>query len=537
MRGLRAVLSALCLAVVLHGRAQGVGISYTLTPIPGSDPHTAVTVELSDVAALSPIRLQMPAWSPGDYQVQNHGKYVRAMRAAAASGMTLSVAHPDQNTWEIDARGRDKVTVSYELPNVPPGTFSENAVVTQNWAFYQGSATFVYLADHKAEPATVRVRLPRGWSSALSPMASPSEPPKPGEAAFTAPDYDTLADSPLLVGEHAEAEFTAGGATHVVALFGWTDNEKAPAYAEAIRPVAEELIRLMGGAPFKRYVFFLHLGGRGGGLEHSASCRIAWSNYRGGMAGLQQFVAHEYCHLWSVKRIRPAVLGPFDYMRPPQTHLLWFFEGVTDYVAILSLRRAGLLDDAKYLRELEGNVSELLRMPARTKVTADEASWRVWETPGSSGYGGMSYYTKGHLIGLCLDLKLRALTNGGWNMDRVMRELFRRYGPPKPGCPEDGIRDLLIEAAGAEMGPFYSRLCRSTEELPFAECLQSVGLKFDDGAGMFPSIEVDPNAPADAVRLRTEWLTGKAAQAEGRQASARRWDWGRAWGMAVRPVV
>ena len=514
MRRIRTLLTTLCLVALARGAAVGVGIAYTIEPAPGgATPHTHITVEITDVSRLPSIRLQMPAWSPGDYQIQNHAQYVESLRASGASGGPLPVTRVDPNTWEVRLAGQNRLTVAYDLPNVPPGNFTENVQVTPDYAFYQGSATFLYLVDHKDDPATVRVRLPGDWTTAISPLETSQSAPAAHEVRFAAPNYDTLADSPILAGHCATDEFRAGGATHVVALFGWMGGEKPQAYSAAIRPVAEEEIRLMGGAPYRRYVFFVQFGGRSGALEHAASCRIGWNARRGSVGAFQRFVAHEFFHAWNVKRIRPAAFGPFDYIHPPKTHLLWFFEGVTDYVAILSLRRAGIIDDRDYLAHLSELIEELQQTPARKRIAVEEASYRVWDARGSSGYGGLSYYLKGHMIGLCLDLKLRALTAGAASMDRLMRDLLRRYGPPRQGCPENGIRDALVQAGGEEMGRLYDRMCRSTEELPFAECLAGVGLRLANPDADDWRIEPDPAAQPAAVRLREQWLTGANAAA------------------------
>jgi predicted metalloprotease with PDZ domain len=206
------------------------------------------------------------------------------------------------------------------------------------------------------------------------------------------------------------------------------------------------------------------------------------------------------------------VLGPFDYVDPPRTRNLWFSEGVTSYYGDLSVRRAGLATDADYLSGLAAKIRWLQATPGRKRVTADESSLRVWEANNSNGYGGLSYYLKGELIGLCLDLKLRGLTNNRSSLDGVMRDMMARFGLPKPGFPEDGIRDAVIRAGGAEMGPFYDLLCRSTEELPFAECLSYAGLLLETtGRNQFV-ISPAPDALPQAVAVRRSWLTGLKAQ-------------------------
>src|SRR5262249_52976895 len=160
----------------------------------------------------------------------------------------------------------------------------------------------------------------------------------------------------------------------------------------------------------------------------------------------------------------------------PKTKNLWFCEGVTSYYEDLVCLRAGLMTERQYLASLGRSIASLQSNRARLKVTADEASMRVAEGGGSEGFGGLSYYLKGALIGLCMDLKIRHLTRDQRSLDDVMRDLMERYGLPKPGYPEDGLQDAMIRAGGPDMGTFYNLLARSVEEIPFAECLSYVGL-------------------------------------------------------------
>ena len=198
------------------------------------------------------------------------------------------------------------------------------------------------------------------------------------------------------------------------------------------------------------------------------------------------------------------MLGPFDYIDPPKTRNLWFCEGVTSYCGDLSCLRAGLITEEQYLRSIAGTISFLQSNPARKRVTAEQSSYRVWEANNSEGYGGLSYYLKGELMGLCLDLKIRGLTNNHSSLDTVMRDMMARYGLPKPGFPEDGIREACIRAAGPEMGPFYDLLARSTEELPFAECLRFAGILLTP-----QGMQRDKNAGAEAVKIGDSWLSGR----------------------------
>ena len=250
----------------------------------------------------------------------------------------------------------------------------------------------------------------------------------------------------------------------------------------------------MGSLPYSQYVFFFDVGGRGGGLEHLNGTRMAIGGQ--GAKAIANFAAHEYFHLWNVKRIRPKVLGPFDYVNPPKTRNLWFSEGVTDYYASVCVRRSDLISEEGFYNRWGNAIQSYLRAPNYRKTSADESSLRVWEAGNSSGYG-ISYYFKGLMIGLCLDLKIRYTTQNKKSLDDVMRELMRRTNPPKPGFGEDEIREVVNLVAGQDLTDFYNLLARSTDEMPFAECMGYAGL---DAHGK--PLE---NTSPEQVALRKEW--------------------------------
>jgi len=496
---LAAGLLLLAGAMPALGQPAPVRQEYRVAPLPprgGESGRVRVSLRITGLEGRQSVRLQMPAWSPGDYRVANHGRNVRDA-AATAGARTLVVARPDDHTWEVQTGGAEAVEFAYTLPSTRPGLFSENVRVEERWAFLNGPATFVYVEGRKGEPCLLRVDLPAGWARAVSPL-DPLPPVPGGGPRFQAPDYDTLADSPLVLGDVETREFSEAGRPHVVAFFRDHRGMEYDGFAPILRRIVAEQLRLMGGPPYSRYVFFVDVGGPGGGLEHINSCRIGSGRSPAGIAGL---ASHEFFHLWNVKRIRPEVLGPFDYVQPPRTRNLWFAEGVTSYYGNLSVLRAGLCTVEEYLAGLAATITGYRSNPARRRVTPDESSLRVWEAGNSSGYGGLSYYQAGELIGLCLDLRLRHATQGRSSLDSVMRDLLARHAPPRPGYPEDGIREAVIRAGGAEMGPFYDRLCRTTRELPLAECLAHAGLFLAQGR-----IAPLPDAPPQAAALREAWL-------------------------------
>lgn len=476
---------------------------YELAPEVSATPRRLrVTMTFAAPPGAHKVALQMPVWSPGDYHLQNHARYVQNVRAwegDPADARPLVVAHPDPNTWEVQTAGATRVTLMYTLPETPPGIFSENIQLRAKQAFVNGPAAYLYLVGQKDRPATLTLRLPKGWQAETS--LEPATTPGDDLLAFTAPDYDTLADAPVVMAAPAALEtreFVYKKAPVRVVLFGDVGSIRdLDNSLPLLRKIVEAEARLMQGFPCPRYRFLFEARGRGGGLEHLNSSRIALGP---GMSrrDMALMAAHEFFHLWNVKRIRPRVLGPFDYIHPPRTRNLWFAEGVTQYYAVLSCLRAGLFSEEEFQGYWRNAIRAYQSNPARLRVTADEASLKVWEGGTSNGYGGLDYYEKGQLIGLCLDLQIRHLTGGARSLDDVMRFLMQQYGLPKPGYGEDDLRAAIVRVSGHDLSDFYDLLARSTAEMPFAECLARVGLDTD--------LRPIRNATLAQTALRTRWL-------------------------------
>jgi len=477
-------------------------IAYTLEPHPPSGNAEAVTRVGMTVTGHGgrAFTVEMPAWSPGDYWIQNHGRYVRSLQAAG--GAVQAAGEDVIGAWRIEPQSEEPVVIRYELPDTPPGHFSENVDVRSRHAFYNGPATFAYVAGRKAEPVSLKVTVPEGWDGPLTPMEQTRD------GGFRAPDYDTLADSPILVGDRVMRTFSLDARRHDVAFFGTHRGTDYDDYAAQLRRIAEAARAYMGSLPYEHYVLFLDMNGRGGGLEHANSARIALPS--GVPAPFAAgFIAHEFFHLWNVKRIRPEVLGPFDYRKPALTRNLWFCEGATEYVAGILTLRAGIRDEEGYFESLGSGIAAWTRSSANRTVTADAASLHIWDEGRSNGYDGVSVYSSGEMIGLCLDLRLLELTDARSGLREVMRDLMERYAPPKPGYGEDGIREAVIRAGGPSIGPFYDRLCRSTAELPIAECLGYAGVRLSRAALRTPVLVADPQATERQRRLRSIWLYGR----------------------------
>lgn len=475
---------------------------YTLRPVP-EDSHLDVTLDFTPPSEADSVSLQIPVWSPGDYHRQDFAHYVQNLKAYGdGEAQELKVEHSDANTWKIPSAGVKHIKIVYALPRMPAGYFSENVAIGARQGFVNGPAALMYVVGHKDWATELDLKLPTDWI-AVTPLKSAA--PAPGvTAAFGAPDYDTLADSPLVFGVKAEIvtrEFVYNGVKHTIVFFDHADRIKNyDAYVPMLQGIVQAETKIMGGTPYPQYAFFCDVGGEGGGLEHLNACRVAL--FPGVSPNqLSPFFAHEFFHCWNVKRIRPVALGPFDYVHPPITRNLWFAEGVTEYYAHVATCRAGLVDEPIFLSHYARAIRRYQSNPARLKISADDASLHVWESGNSEGFGGLSYYDKGELVGLCLDLTIRHVTDNRKSLDDVMRLLMQRHAPPKPGYGEDELRATVNEVAGLDLSALYNRLVRSTEEMPFAECLGYAGL----------SINLTPlsGAAPEQIALRNSWTGAK----------------------------
>ncbi|MCS6831527.1 MAG: PDZ domain-containing protein [Armatimonadota bacterium] len=429
------------------------------------------------------ITIAIPTWTPGWYQTMPYSEGIQEMRAENEQGEPLAVQPVNHYSWRIETGGTRTVRLSYRVLAREEGMGFFGVAMGPRHAFINGAAAFVYEVDSKKAPHEVRFRLPAGWQVATAmDFHSQSELRPFGDVrdTFVAPNYDELIDSPIQMGQFEVRDFRARGVPMRVVFASEAGDilcnmDRITADFQRIANVG---IDLFGNAPFKRYLFIIHLSSRGfgGGLEHLSSTVLNAPDRRG--LNLNALAAHEYFHAWNVKRIRPKVLGPFDYTQPVRTRALWWCEGVTDYYATVLLVRAGLIGDRAFWQDMEREIHALENNPARERVTLEESSWKVWEGNGM-GYGGLSYYNKGKVVGFLLDVAIRGTTNNRRSLDDVMRFLMERYAYPKPGFEEDGILQAINRVVAQDMSALYRQLVASTDPLPYDEILRYIGFRLE----------------------------------------------------------
>lgn len=419
----------------------------------------------------------MPGWSPGAYTFSEYAQFVEEVTARDASGKEITVRKLDERSWRVSTKNVAQVNFSYRVDN--PRRNVNFSINDSSHATVQGPATFMYVEGRKEQPVTVRYGVPDGWgiATSLQKVALQAD-----VHLYGAPNYDLFIDSPAELGDLEERSVTVRDVPIFVAMYGELDFDK-DAFVAMVQKIAESQINLFGEVPFAKYVFLFYVGPfpvGGGGLEHMNSTNISLSQPQ-----LQQSVnsaanvtAHEFLHLWNVKRIRPAILGPFDYTRPARTSALWFAEGVTSYYADLTQVRIGLIDSTKFLSMQEHQVEMVQRNPDRLVTSVEQASLQIWER----GYfhPGISYYNKGQLLGLLLDLRIRHETDNRRSLDHMLRYLNENFARKGIGYGESELPQIASTIARQDLADFFARYVSGVEELPFAEYLSWAGIDFQE---------------------------------------------------------
>jgi predicted metalloprotease with PDZ domain len=338
-------------------------------------------------------------------------------------------------------------------------------------AYLNGANVFAYAPGREGERCDLEVAAPPGWQVSTALEGGPNR--------FTARDYDELADSPLEIGTHRVVEFTAAGKPHALAIWGRGRVDETR-LADDTRRIVETFAALLGGLPYDRYLFIVHVSDkRRGGLEHARSTTVSVSRKgfypRDAYEETLGLLSHEFFHVWNVKGMRPAAFVPFDYGREQYTRLFWWFEGATSYYEGLALARAGLVAPERYLKALGQALTLLERTPGAAKMSVEEASFLAWvkhyRPDENSVNSAVSYYLKGELVALALDLLLR---RHGRSLDELLRALLARFAGERGGVPEGAIEGAVAElVTAAEARRFFDAYVRGTE--PLAAALEGPG--------------------------------------------------------------
>ncbi len=471
---------------------------------------------------------EMPAWIPGSYMIRDYAKHVVSIRAES-DGRDVGLEKLDKSRWRA-APVRRSLTLVLEIYAHDHSVRGAHLDTTH--AYFNGPCVFPAVTGQEDAPCELHIAPPgdpygKDWRVATSMRRSGAE--RYGFCDYVADDYAELIDHPVEMGVLAIGEFDVNDIPHAIAIRGSVRVDMGR-LCHDLQCLCEHHMTLLGAPKdLDRYLFLLDAPASGyGGLEHRWSSSLVCGrdslpakkdqdvtdSYRT-FLGL---VSHEYFHLWNVKRMKPAAFTPYDLSRETHTSLLWVFEGITSYYDDLALVRSGLISSDSYLELLGQMATRVLRTGGRHRQSVSESSFDAWtkyyRQDANARNAIVSYYAKGALIALSLDLLLRTDSRGKCSLDDVMRECWRRFGETGEGMPEDGFERVCAEVSGLDLDDFFSASVRGTGELPLERLLKSHGVQYH----LRPSMSASDKGgtPCDAADAPEIWLGAELSELAGR---------------------
>lgn len=477
----RPLFLAPLLVVAIASAQTESKLDYTIT-LADSQQHR-VHVAMSYDPESGGNQIQLPVWN-ALYQVRDFAKNVIDVKASSQAGEQLPVRQVDKTTWEFKPKP-GWATVEYDIVLDEAGPFG--AQFNAHHGFFNFAELLMYPTNGRELPIATRFeRVPPRWKMA-TPLPSLIVPTttSAGTSAYVlhASNYDRLVDSPCELGEFAESDFDQGGAKYRVVIDADTRDYDAPKLVESLKKITAAETAWMDDRPFETYVFIYHFphGPAGGGMEHGYSTAIDLSaNELKDLKNFESVSAHEFFHLWNVKRIRPQSLEPIDYARENYTRTLWFSEGVTTTVSDLALLKAGLLKPEDYFNKISAAITTLQARPAHLTQSAEESSLETWfdKYPSyRSPERSINYYNKGELLGVLLDLKIRQDSRGRYSIRDLFQSMNRDYAKQgKFFADSAGVRAVAEKLTGTNLGSFFEQYVAGRQELPYNDLFTTVGL-------------------------------------------------------------
>jgi len=472
--------SAIVAAVFYFACPARATINYTVSLSHPESHIFGVTMRIPNVR--DQVTLQMPGWN-ALYQIRDFSSHIMQVAAKDEEGRPLPLRKLDKQTWTVSANGT--VTVSYPIYWDEPGPFASQ--LNPDHAFLNFAMVLLYVPERRSEDTTVAFdHVPDGWRVAVE-LGQATEAAGHEHSFYMAPSYDALVDAPVEIGNFDEFSTEAGGRHIRIVVHG--DSGDRSRLAESLKHIVDYDVSLMGGAPFREYLFLFHVGNNfgGGGMEHM-NCTAISADVP---AQLPSYAAHEFFHAWNVKRIRPLALEPVDYTKEMWTRSLWFAEGVTNTYGAYALLRTGLWSTQQFYGNLAEQIGELQARPAHRWQSVEQSSLDAWYEKYSlymRPEESISYYNKGQIIGVLLDILIRDRTDNRASLDDVLRALNEEYAKAGRFYNEsEGLRSVMEEvirkkapSADADLGDFFSRYISGSEEIPYSDFLGRAGWNLRD---------------------------------------------------------
>lgn len=478
MRKISLLITFLFVTAFLHAAPT---VKYTLDFPDPQTHYVKVTMEISNWND-AVCRVKLPVWTPGSYMVREFSRFLEQFNAYS-EGSRLEVKRFRKNGWEVNTSGKRNIKIEYYIYAFELTV--RTAFIDADHAYLNGPAVFLYIDDMKNLPVTVQVNPHKSWKK----VSVALEKVEGNQWTYKANSFDELVDAPFEIGNHDIFSFTASGVLHEVAVFGngYYDSLQIK---KDFTLIIEEETRIFGENPCKYYLFIVHLIPTGsGGLEHMNSTTIqAGRNALSTASGYNSFLslaAHEYFHLWNVKRLRPAVLGPFDYDNENYTSLLYFAEGFTAYYDEKVAVTSGIIKPENYLKTVATTISGVENTPGNKIQSLAESGYDAWikyyRSNENSSNATVSYYTKGTVAGIMLDLKILIETNGEKSLDDVMKYMYQEFYKKKnTGYNDDELIASVEKICNCEMKTFFRDYIYDTRTFPYKELFARLGIEMTD---------------------------------------------------------
>ncbi len=517
-------LQVLVISICHVGILFSQNISYKLSSPEPTTHYYHVEMEFSGFKEKQ-LKFKLPVWAPGSYMVREFSKHVNLVKAKDENGKALKVKKTDKNTWTVDVAKAKKVTLNYEVYAFDLTV--RTSFLDHTHGYVNGTSVFMYVDGYKQLGGNLTV-LPHHSFADVATSLKPAAEGFTGDGsfAFRFADYDQLVDCPIEIGNHEKFDFVAAGIKHRVVIYG-EGNHDVERMKIDMAKIVEVTTAVFGSNPNKDYLFIIHnTENGGGGLEHmnSTTLNVRRFSYTGaGYLGFLSLVAHEYFHLWNVKRLRPFELGPFDYDKENYTSLLWVMEGFTSYYDELLLRRAGFYKKEHYLKILFNTINAVENQPGNKIQPVAHASFDAWIKlyhPNENSYNStISYYSKGQLIGAVIDAMIIASSDGNKSLDDFMRLLYDKYYvKAKRGFKEEEFKKDLESFVGKNLDAFFDECIWGTKELDYVGAFAAIGvlvIKQESIEPFFGTSLSEANGKLTVRRVQT----GSAAEKAGISAN------------------
>jgi predicted metalloprotease with PDZ domain len=515
----------------VQAQKNALQIDYTVTLSNTAAQQFHVTTDIKNINQPR-LDLSLPTWTPGWYTVENYLKNVLRFRITDASGKILPHTMSKKQTWNVDTRGIKEIKIDYDYRATVLAL--NQAKITKDYAFFTGIELFLEAEGHRDEPSTVHFALPAGWKIATA-LKETNDP-----TTFTAANYHELVDAPVEMGNFDVTSFTVEGKPHyfVANPAGTFNAEKSKRFTEMLAKVAQADSAMFGGLPYEKYVYFYFFAppesNASGALEHLNSF-VSFAP-SGDVATPEMIIgtaAHEFFHLWNVKRIRPAEMWPYDYSRENETPLLWVSEGFTNYYGLRARYRAGLLNEKDFIASTANAASGVENTEARAYISPAESSVSTWVGYDSPTAFGISYYTQGQNLGALLDLSIRNDTDGRSSLDDVMRALFSDFYKRGHGFTTEDMISIINRLTKKDYHDFYRRYVFGTDVPDYDKIFGYAGYKPDKKTQQAPVfgfgvrnrnggltvLSIDPDSPATSAGLKIGDVITKINGEDARRAA------------------